>query len=133
MYKMSAYTIRSWDNPFMRYRKLSDTGDMTFGNGELDYYIDVPEAPAQAVGTRLNLWAGEWFLNTSDGTNYQDTSLGTGKSETIEPEITERILDTEGVSSIESFDLISVSENRSVEIRAVINTEFGSVQITGIQ
>lgn len=121
------------DNPFMRYRKLTPTGDFTFGNGELDFYIDVPEAPAQAVSTRLKLWTGEWFLDTAEGTNYQDTALGTGKSQTIEPEIRARILETQGVSGLESFELIPQSQERTVEIRAVINTDYGSVQITGIQ
>jgi len=110
----------------MRYRKLSDLGDMTFGSGGINFHRDSPEGVAQAVWTRLRLWAGEWFLDIDEGMPYQDAVLGTGTRETIEPAMRQRILETQGVLSIEEFALSIDPENRVASIEAVINTEFGS-------
>ena len=60
----------------MRYRKLDARGDMIFGHGSADYYRDQPEAVAQAAVTRLRLKLGEWFADTSDGTNWDGAVLG---------------------------------------------------------
>lgn len=116
----------------MRYRKEDANGDMQFGNGLADFYIDTAEGVAQAVLTRLRLWAGEWFLDTSEGTPYQQAILGANKSLTIEPAIRERILETEGVESLESFSMAIDSESRKVTIEASINTDYGAAQLTGI-
>ncbi len=60
----------------MRYRKLSPTGDMTFGAGQLNFLIDSPAAVAQAVMTTLKLFYGEWYLNTAAGTPWFTGVLG---------------------------------------------------------
>ena len=44
----------------MRYRKLTETGDYSFGNGSLDYISGVA-AIAQAVKTRIMLFLAEWW------------------------------------------------------------------------
>ncbi len=116
----------------MRYRKLDTNGDMNFGNQQADFYRDNPEAVAQAVWTRLRLWVGEWFIDTTEGTPYQQAALGTNKKSTIGPAIRERILGTQSVTSIESFELLIDPDNRVATISAVINTAFGSTQLQGV-
>lgn len=116
----------------MRYRKLDDKGDMSFGNQQADFYRDDPAAVGQAVWTRLRLWVGEWFIDTTEGTPYQQAALGTNKRATIEPAIRQRILNTQNVTSIESFDLVIDPDNRKATISAVINTAFGSTQLQGV-
>ena len=55
----------------MRVRKQdSVTGDMQFGHGSADFWHNVPEAVGQSVMTRLLLFAGEWFLDISEGTPW---------------------------------------------------------------
>lgn len=117
----------------MRYRKQTADGDMVFGNGDLDFYINNPEAVGQAVETRLRLWLGEWFLNITDGTQYQTNVLGTGKFESAPPVIRQRILETEGVTEIVSFDAIINADNRKLTIRSTINTIYGQTNIEVIQ
>lgn len=112
----------------MRYRRL-DNGDMTFGNQQGDFLRDTPETVAQAVMTRLRLWVEEWFLDISEGTPWQKAVLGKYTRRTIEPAIRSRILNTEGVTDIESFETIIDSENRKVTINATINTLYGQARL----
>jgi hypothetical protein len=116
----------------MRYRKLDENGDMTFGSQQVDFYRDTPEAPAQAVLTRLRLWLGEWFIDTSEGTPYQQTVLGMHTSQTVEPSIRRRILGTQGVTSIESFSMERDPESRKTTISVVVNTEYGATTVQGV-
>ena len=113
----------------MKYRKQTATGDMVFGNGLLDFYIDTPEAVGQAVETRLKLWVGEWFLNVTEGTEYQTNVLGTGKSQSAGPVIRQRILETEGVTGLVKFDLNINPDIRRLAITATINTIYGQANI----
>lgn len=116
----------------MRYRKLDKTGDMSFGNQQADFFRNQPEAVAQAVWTRLRLWVGEWFIDQTEGTPYQQAMLGTNKSKTIEPAMRQRILQTEGVTNIEEFQLLFDADSRTANINAVINTAYGSAQLQGV-
>ena len=116
----------------MRYRKLDSNGDMTFGNGLVDFYIDVPEAVVQSVLTRLRLWVGEWFLNELEGTPYSQAVLGVGKTQTIEPAIRSRILSTAGVTEIVSLNVVINADKRTANINSVINTIYGTTTLIGI-
>lgn len=109
----------------MKYRKQDANGDMVFGNGLLDFYIDSPEAVGQSVETRLKLWLGEWFVNVEDGTPYQTNVLGTNKSKSAPIAIRERIFKTPGVTEIVSFDYSIDANARSIAIRSTINTIYG--------
>jgi hypothetical protein len=116
----------------MRYRELDNDGDMQFGNQQGDFLIDSPEAVAQSVMTRLRLWVGEWFIDTSEGTPYEQAMLGKGKLETFEPAIRKRILETDGVTEILELELIWDSAKRKMTVAVEINTEFGSTSLTGV-
>lgn len=113
----------------MRYRKLTVTGDMTFGNGRIDFHRDTPEGVGQAVVTRLKLWSGEWFLDIEEGTPYQVGALGKYTRDSIDPMIRERILDTEGVTSIAEYQSRFDAENRKFYVEATINTIYGTTAI----
>ena len=116
----------------MRYRRLDINGDMTFGHQQADFLRDSPVAVAQAVATRLRLWLGEWFIDTSDGTQYQDAILGKNTAGSIEPALRSRILETVGVTGIESFEMLFDSDNRKVTVNALINTLYGEAAVQGI-
>lgn len=116
----------------MRYRKMDSAGDMQFGAGQADFYRDQPEAPAQAVLTRLRLWMGEWFIDVTEGTPYQQAILGKHTGTTVEPAIRKRILETEGVTSIESFSLSTDPDTRKTTVAAIVNTEYGTAILNEI-
>lgn len=115
----------------MRYRKLDENYDMQFGNQQSDFWRDVPDAPAQAVLTRLRLWTQEWFLDLSDGTPYQDGILGIGTQETIEPILRQRISETQSVNDILSLDIQHDKDSRITYIATEIDTDYGAIIIEG--
>ena len=116
----------------MRYRKLDADRDMVFGNQQADFWRDVPEAPAQAVGTRLRLWSGEWFLDVSEGVPYQVSALGTGKMQTIEPMFRRAVLETQGVTGIAEWSSSWDPENRVYSVAATIDTLYGAINLNEV-
>lgn len=114
----------------MRYRKLSPTGDYTWGNNALDFYIDVPEAVAQAVKTRLLLWFGEWFLDIEEGTPYMQGVIGKHSQATADSTIQSRIAGTESLTGIPSFTSTIDSDTREYSASATIDTLYGPTQVT---
>ena len=96
----------------MRLRKLDLTPDpatgvpaydMSFGRGSRDYWQNVPDAPAQLVLQRMELWQGQWFLDTSDGMPWRTQVLGRGTDSTRDRAIQARILATQGVTGISTY------------------------------
>lgn len=115
----------------MRYRKLSADGDYTFGNGQLDFYRDVPEAVGQAVMTRLLLWLGEWFLNIEDGTPYMQGVLGHHSKLSADNTIQQRALGTQGLTDLSDYETVLDADTRGLSGGFKIDTIYGptSVQI----
>jgi len=109
----------------MRYRALDANGDSTFCSGETQWLVNSPAAVAQAVQTRLNLYTGEWFLDTSEGTPYSTEILGNNTGSIYDLAIQERILNTEGVSEIVTYQS-SKSAQRALTVQAEIDTIYSS-------
>ena len=113
----------------MRYRKLSASGDYVFGNGQADFYRDVPEAVAQAVKTRLLLWLGEWFLDIESGTPYMQGILGKYSLEQANVTIQERALLTQGVRTIDNFESSVDGETRMMTASFDVVTIYGPTEV----
>ena len=111
----------------MRYRALSTSGDYQFGRSGL-FLVDSPQAVAQAVNTRLLLWAGEWFLDKDEGTPYEQEILGYGTQGTRDLAIKARILGTPGVTQILKY--ASSIATRRLTVGAVLETQYGAASIT---
>lgn len=116
----------------MRYRRLDEDGDMKFGNQQADFHRNTPEAVAQAVMTRLKLWVGEWFIDQTEGTPYQQAILGKRTRASIEPAIRSRILETQGVTAIDEFSISIDPDERKVTINATISTAYGQAVVQGV-
>lgn len=116
----------------MRYRKLTNTGDMTFGHQQADFYRDEPAAVAQSILTRLKLWLGEWFLDQSEGTPYQQAVLGKHTKKSLEPAMRARILETPNVQSLDTFETLQDGETRRTTVLASVTTEFGAAHVVEI-
>jgi hypothetical protein len=113
----------------MRYRKWQDGTDIQYGHGQADYWQDDPRGVAQAVVSRLRLLSGEWFLDLGEGTPYVGGVFGKHTGQSFDPVIRARILDTEGVTGIASYQSIFDGETRRLTINATIDTQYGQAAI----
>ncbi|NMP26836.1 hypothetical protein GW590_08165 [Rahnella sp. SAP-1] len=114
----------------MRYRREDADGDYTFGQGDNTFLINSPDAVAQAVKTRFELWYGQWFLDTTAGTPWIQSVLGKQKPEIYNMAIRQRILETTGVNSITVFNTSVNSTTRRVSFTATIDTIYGTTTVT---
>lgn len=114
----------------MRYRREDTNGDYSFGSGDNSWLTNSPEAVAQAVKTRFELWYGQWFLDTTEGTPWVQSVLGKHKPETYQLAIRKRILETRGVRSILSFSTTVSSATRRVRFSAEVDTSYGTTTVT---
>ncbi|HEY1847069.1 MAG TPA: hypothetical protein VGH05_19730 [Buttiauxella sp.] len=112
----------------MRYRKEIG-GDYSFGRGDLGFLSNSAETVAQAVKTRLNLWRGEWFLDTSEGTPYARSVLGKQPPEVYAMAISDRILGTRGVNSIIEFNTNNDGGSRRLTFSVTLDTAYGEVTV----
>jgi hypothetical protein len=126
----------------MRYRKLSQDhtdaegnfvrgGDMTFGQGLSDFYIDQAEAVGQAVVTRLRLQQGDWFLDRREGTPWKTRVLGHRTTSTRDPVIKHRVLATQGVTEITDYFSDLNRDSREFAAQIGIDTIYGKTVVEG--
>lgn len=113
----------------MKYRKLTESGDYTFGRGVGNFIQNTPETVAQAVKTRLGLRQGEWLLDTTIGTPYDSDILGMGKITLYDAAIQEVILNTEGVNSIIDYSSGVDPTIRKATVNCTISTIYGAAQL----
>lgn len=116
----------------MRYRRLDDNDDYTFGQSSQDFYTGV-DAVAQANYTRLKLLYAEWWEDLTDGLPLFENILGAPGSpknkQAIDTLLTERILGTLNVKGIISFSSSIDPNVRSYSFQCTVNTAFGQVTI----
>ncbi|QHM71268.1 hypothetical protein [Mixta intestinalis] len=113
----------------MRYRRENENGDYTFGQGDNTWLINSPEAVAQAVKTRLALWRGQWFLDTTAGTPWRQTVLGKPYTDAYYMALRQRILSTPGVREILSFTVNRNPDTRRITFTARISTLYGETSV----
>jgi hypothetical protein len=106
----------------MRYRQLDANGDYPLN---LPFLYNTPAVVAQAVLTRLKLWEGEWFADTSDGTPYLQNILGATTQLSPDVYIKQRILETPGVNAIVSYSSTLNTADRTLAVSVILNTIFG--------
>lgn len=120
----------------IRYRKLDANGDMQFGHGGGDFWKGQPEAVGQSIKTRLLLFAGEWFLDTTAGTPWggfplndlvvkQGRILAEHTQLSRDAAIRDRILQTDGVRTINTYGSSWRSQSRTFSVNATVDTIYG--------
>lgn len=118
----------------MTVRKLDTTGDLAMGQQKLISGYSAEEV-AQNVITRLKFFLGEWFLDTSDGTDWFGGVLGKGsRLATRESIIRRRILLTPGCKGMTAFSVDSDPVTRELTVTASVISESGdSAEINYVQ
>lgn len=115
----------------MKYRRLDENGDYTFGNGKYDFLEDI-EAVPQAIKTKLNLFQGEWWEDLSEGLPFfQDIAGQFIRTEEDKDIVTRlycnRISDVDAVNSFLSVNAEFDNEKRKYSLVADINTTYGLI------
>ncbi|HBV39217.1 MAG TPA: hypothetical protein DEF05_05915 [Erwinia sp.] len=114
----------------MRYRREEQDGDYAFGKGDSAFLVNSPECVAQAIKTRLQLWYGQWFLDTTEGTPWLQSLTGRQNSTAAEMVLRQRILATQGVKSILSFNTTFDSSSRRAIFTVTVETLYGTTTVT---
>jgi hypothetical protein len=115
----------------MRIRKVSADADMCFGGDQASIWRDVPEAVGVLVEARLHLWEGQWWLDRTEGTPYEQQVLGKRTEGLRDPALQARILDTPGVVEIETYSSVLDRQTRAMTVAATIQTVFSRSYLAG--
>ena len=114
-----------------RTRRLDENGDIVTSG---DVWIYDIEAVAQTINTRLNLFAGEFWRDVTEGVPWITDILGKNNNRnTLQSKATilrNRILNTEGVISILEWSSDFTYTDRVFSINATVLTEFGVLDIS---
>ena len=110
----------------MKYRRLDENGDYTFGNNEGNFLYD-NDAVAQAVKTKILLFYQEWWENISIGIPFFQSIAGKVSNNNLKMTITlllkDRILEIQEVSSVDNIE-IDIS-NRALSIVIDLTSIYG--------
>lgn len=103
-------------------RNLDAEDDIKVGD-----FVEDKEVVLLAVKSRLQFFKGEWFLNTDDGTPYfQDILVKPARLRLIEGILKRRILETPGITSLNSFNMDFVSSTRKLTVDFEAIDQFGN-------
>jgi hypothetical protein len=113
---------------------LSNTRDLYF-NAENDFrLINGINYVGQRVGTRLRWFLGEWYLNITLGVPYfQEILIPNPNEISVVDYIKQQILSTDGIESIESFNVnFDTGNNRVLQISFSAITNYGRLTMDEI-
>ena len=114
----------------MKSRKLSSTGDYTFGLNESNFITEV-DAITQNIKTKLLLFREEWWEDLGDGIPLFQDVLGAYNLQSsqmaLERLCDSRIIEVDGVLSVKSVNAIIDDINRSVYIEFEVDTIYGII------
>lgn len=118
----------------MIVRELDENHDIFTRNGKSAFLRDDAgqgvERVAQSITTRLWLYLGEYFLDTTDGTPwYQQILTKTIDANVASTVIKRRILTTYGVKKITEFNMDFNIRERALTIRFTCQTIYGDVSL----
>lgn len=100
----------------MKVAGLSENDDWQFGRGRATY-LKNSDAVAQNVKTRIREFKQDWFANVEKGIDWITYLGNRSTQEDIEDAVRTTTLQTEGVATLDSFEIIVNRRARSATIR----------------
>lgn len=114
----------------MKYRRITSSGDYSFGSGSKNY-VDGNEAVAQAIRTKLLLFYGEWWENLGEGIPVFQSVLGQTNPETIKSSLSmlveQRITEIQEVDSVKNIEIDYDRKNRTISMEVDVTTTSGEI------
>ena len=114
----------------MRVRKTDVSGDMTYGHGSADFWVDVPQLTVQKIITGLNLFLGDFFLNTTAGMPWLQQVIGFGTGSLYDAAIQQQILTTPSVTAINAYSSSLNPTTRKLTVNVEGQSLFGPFSLT---
>jgi hypothetical protein len=113
----------------MRVRSIDENNDWTFGKGLQNYKL-LNNNIKQNVITRLQSFRSDCFFALDEGVDWYNLLGEKNTQEEIILQVKRTILQTPGVVRINSLDIYSNSDNRSLTLTVNIDTLYtNNVQI----
>lgn len=116
--------MAQYDLP-MRYRQLSPCGDYMFGQGSANFLVNSPAGVAQAIQTRLLLFKGTYFLDLTQGMDWDNDVLGFNTASLYDQAIQNQVLGTQGVTSLASYSSSFDSVTRVLTVTGIASNIYG--------
>src|SRR5665213_1700081 len=113
----------------MRVRKLSASGDYTFGQRLLNFFIDEPAGVAQVIQTTLLLFQGEWYLDTSTGTPFLEGVMGKHTQAQADSIIQSVVTGVQGVADYYDYQSSIDSDTRLFSVSMTVDTIYGPTPV----
>jgi hypothetical protein len=101
------------------------TNDLLIVDGNF-VYIDGPEEVGQVLKTRLQVYQGEFFYDSSFGVPYLQTLASQNGQLALDISIKNTILSTEGIKEIIQFQTEFDSVNRIYTVNTIIKLDDGT-------
>ena len=113
----------------MKYRKLDNNGDYSFGSGFSDFVSD-KNAIAQAIKTKILLFYGEWWEQIDDGIPMFQSILGAYDTETVKLAsnrlMIDRIRQVDGVTDVSEAKTNVIGRKLYLSYR--VDTIYGQIE-----
>lgn len=117
----------------VRVRRLDGDHDLTFGNGQRDYLVDI-DAVVQMVQTALLFLQGEWWEDKKSGVPMFQTVLGRGATpkqrRAINGALQRCILAVPHVTGISQLVSNYEPQTRAFTFKATVETVFGPITVS---
>lgn len=116
----------------MKYRKLTNTGDYTFGTN--NNFLDGIEAVGQKIKTSLLLFSGEWWEDLNLGIPMFQSILGqvntTNVANALKNLIEKKLLGFEEVTSLKDIQINIEGRNIQLTVKAIVGEEEIEVEVS---
>lgn len=109
----------------MRTRRVDGDNDWMFGAGRQSY-ASASEAVRQKVKTRLQMFLGDWFLDLDAGIDWLTEMGSRNQTPKIVSDAKYCILQTQGVSTLDSFSYDRDPKTRKLKINATYTDIYGT-------
>jgi len=101
------------------------TNDLLITNGDLSL-ISGQDAIAQDLQQRLQVWLGEWFLDTAFGVPYrQQILIKNPNMDIVQADLIATITATPGVTQVLDFEFTYSTVGRTLNVSTVVQTSNG--------
>lgn len=101
------------------------TNDLLVTNGDLSI-VKGTDAIVQDLQQTLQVWAGEWFLDTTVGVPYKQQILVKNPNlDLVQADLLNAALNVPGITEVTDFNFNYDPNNRSLSVQLVANTSNG--------